>query len=94
MTEKEFIKFYKEKMGLKNFQEAKIKVTEFWEVVSEALEIHSSVSFRNWGVFEKKVIPSRRILNIHTKQHQYSLPSTIVKFRASSVFSNKVAFEE
>ena len=94
MTEKEFIKFYKEKMGLKSFQEAKIKVREFWEVVSEALEIHNSVSFRNWGVFEKKIISSRRILNIHTKKHQYSLPRTTVKFRASSIFSNKVAFEE
>ena len=94
MTEKEFIIFYKKKMGLKNVQEAKIKVREFWKVVSEALEVHDSVSFRNWDVFEKKIVSSRRILNIHTKQHQYSLPRTIVKFRASSIFSNKVAFEE
>ena len=61
MTEKEFLTLYQKKRGLKSLNEAKEKVNMFWDTLFEALEENESVSFRGWGVFEKKVVPARRI---------------------------------
>lgn len=54
MTEKEFLTLYQKKRGLKSLNEAKEKVNMFWDTLFEALEENESVSFRGWGVFEKK----------------------------------------
>ena len=68
MTEKEFLILYQKKRGFKNIHEAKEKINLFWEALFEALETNDSVSFRGWGIFEKKIVPARRIMNINTKK--------------------------
>ncbi|MDU1912626.1 HU family DNA-binding protein [Fusobacterium sp.] len=94
MTEKEFLTLYQKKRGLKSLNEAKEKVNTFWDILFEALEKNESVSFRGWGVFEKKVVPARRIMNINTKKIQYSTPRKTVKFRTGSNLSLRINEEK
>lgn len=94
MTEKEFLSLYQKKRGLKSLNEAKEKVNMFWDILFEALEKNESVSFRGWGVFEKKVIPARRIMNINTKKIQYSTPRKTVRFRTGSNLSLRINEEK
>lgn len=94
MTEREFLSLYQKKRGLKNINEAKEKINMFWEALFEALEENDSVSFRGWGIFEKKLVPARRIMNINTKKLQYSSPKKSIRFRTGTVLSNRINFEE
>ncbi len=66
----------------------------FWDTLFEALEENESVSFRGWGVFEKKVVPARRIMNINTKKIQYSTPRKTVRFRTGSNLSLRINEEK
>ncbi|AVQ32138.1 HU family DNA-binding protein [Fusobacterium varium] len=94
MTEREFLSLYQKKRGLKSFNEAKEKVNMFWDTLFEALKENESVSFRGWGVFEKKVVPARRIMNINTKKIQYSTPRKTVRFRTGSNLSLRINDEK
>ena len=94
MTEKEFLILYQKKRGFKNIHEAKEKINLFWEALFEALETNDSVSFRGWGIFEKKVVPARRVMNINTKKIQYSTPRKSIRFRTGSVLLNKINIDE
>ena len=94
MTEREFLSLYQKKRGLKSLNEAKEKINTFWDTLFEALENDESVSFRGWGVFEKKTVPSRRIMNINTKKIQYSKPRKTVRFRTGSGLSSRINDEK
>ena len=62
MTEKEFIKYYRNRNHLKNVKEAKEKVELFWDTILKALDEDGKVVLKNWGVFEKKEVKARKIV--------------------------------
>ena len=61
MTEGEFIRFYKKRNRIKSHKEVKEKIDLFWDVLLKALEEDKKVVFKDWGVFEKREIKSRKI---------------------------------
>lgn len=82
MTETEFIKFYKEKNGVKNREEAKEKIDNFWNTLLKAIAEDKKVVFKNWGVFEEKDVKSRKIVVPKQKKEGYTKPKKVIKFRA------------
>ena len=82
MTETEFIKFYKERNGIKSKKEAKEKIDNFWKALFKAIDEDKKVVFKYWGVFEEKEVRSRKVLVPIWKEARYTEPKKIVKFRA------------
>lgn len=82
MTETEFIKFYKEKNGVKNKEEAKEKIDNFWNALLKAIAEDKKVVFKNWGVFEEKDVKSRKIVIPIQHKEAYTKPKKVLKFRA------------
>ena len=62
MTEKEFIKFYRERNNVKKSKEIKNKINLFWNVLLKALDEDKKVLFKGWGTFEKKEVKSRKVI--------------------------------
>ena len=82
MTETEFIKFYKERNSIRNKEEAKRKVDNFWNALLKAISEDKKVIFKNWGIFEEKDVKSRRIVIPKQKKEGYTKPKKVLKFRA------------
>ena len=70
MTETEFIKFYKEKNGVKNKEEAKEKIDNFWNALLKAI------------AEDKKDVKSRKIVIPIQRKEAYTKPKKVLKFRA------------
>lgn len=82
MKEKEFLKIYKERRGLKNIDEAKEKFELFWKTLEEQLLLgEKRILFKNWGAFEKKERLPRKV---RTKSGKVvmSKGKTVINFRA------------
>lgn len=62
MTEKDFLKIYKKRNGIKNQKEAKEKIDNFWKTLLKAITQDGKIIFKNWGVFEEKDIKSKKVV--------------------------------
>ena len=82
MTEREFIKFYKERNYSKNYKEVREKIDLFWNALLAALEEDKKVVFKNWGTFEKKEVRSRKVMIPMWENPVYTKPKEVIKFRA------------
>ena len=82
MTETEFIKFYKERNGLKSKKEAKEKIDNFWKALFKAIDEDKKVALQNWGVFEKRKRKARKVLMPMWEEAGYTEPKEAVKFKA------------
>ena len=82
MTEGEFIRFYKKRNKIKNHKAVKEKIDLFWNVLLKALEEDKKVVFKDWGVFEKREIKSRKIKMPMWEEERYTEPQKALKFRA------------
>lgn len=82
MTEREFIKFYKDRNHSKDYKEAKEKIELFWNAMLAALEEDERVVFKDWGIFEKKEVKTRKIMIPMLKKTVYTKPKEVIKFRA------------
>jgi nucleoid DNA-binding protein len=71
MTEKEFLTLYKERRNLKSIREAKERLDSFWKALFDVLE-EEKVIIKDWGIFEKKEVKPRKILNLVTREMRYS----------------------
>ncbi|MDU1910292.1 HU family DNA-binding protein [Fusobacterium sp.] len=90
MSETEFIKFYKERNGIKNREEAKEKINNFWNALLKAIEEDKKVIFKNWGVFEEKNVKSRKTVDPRNCEKIYTKPKKVLKFRAGKGLINFV----
>ena len=86
MTEGEFIRFYKKRNNSKSHKEVREKIDLFWNVLLKALEEDKKVTFKNWGVFEKRKRKARKVLIPTWEKAQYIKLKEIVKFRAGKSF--------
>ena len=84
MTEKEFIKFYKRRNFSRNHKEAKEKIDLFWNVILKALDEDGKVSLKNWGVFEKKEVKSRKVVLPKTNEAVIIGAKKKIKFRTGA----------
>jgi len=82
MTEGEFIRFYKNRNKIKSHKEVREKIDLFWDVLFEALKKDKKVIFKEWGVFEKREIKSRKIKVPMWEEERYTEPKKVIKFRA------------
>ena len=82
MTEGEFIRFYKKRNYSKSHKEVKEKIDLFWDALLKALEEDKKVVFKDWGVFEKREIKSRKIKVPMWEEERYTEPKKAIKFRA------------
>ena len=82
MTEGEFIRFYKKRNKIKNHKAVKEKIDLFWNVLLKALEEDKKVVFKDWGVFGKREIKSRKIKVPMWEEERYTEPKEVIKFRA------------
>ncbi|WP_130891907.1 HU family DNA-binding protein [Fusobacterium varium] len=82
MTESGFIKFYKERNGIKSKKEAKEKIENFWKALLKAIDEDKKVTFKNWGVFEEKNVKPRKISIPKQPEKKYTQSKKIIKFRA------------
>lgn len=81
MTEKDFVKEYKKAKDIKTIKAARENVENFWNTLFEVLKTEDKVVFKDWGVFERKEVKSRKIV-IPTLGESYTEPKVTVKFRA------------
>ena len=81
MTEGEFIRFYKKRNKIKSHKKVKEKIDLFWNVLLKALEEDKKVVFKDWGVFEKREIKSRKIKVPMWEEERYTGPKEVIKFR-------------
>ena len=91
ITETEFIKFYKERNGLKSKKEAKEKIDNFWKALFKAIDEDKKVVFKNWGIFEEKDVKSRKIVIPKHPKEIYTQPKKVLKFRAGEGLKNSVS---
>ena len=82
MTEGEFIRFYKNRNKIKSHKEVREKIDLFWDVLFEALKKDKKDRKRDWGVFEKRKMKSRKIMVPMWKESAYTEPKEVIKFRA------------
>ena len=82
MTEGKFIRFYKKRNKIKSHKKVKEKIDLFWNVLLKALEEDKKVVFKDWGVFEKREIKSRKIKVPMWEEERYTDPKEVIKFRA------------
>ena len=90
MTEREFIKFYKERNYSKNYKEVKEKIDLFWDVLLTALKEDEKVVFKSWGKFEKKEVKSRKVVIPKCEGAVYTKPKEVIKFKAGLDFLNAI----
>ena len=83
MTEGEFIRFYKNRNNSKSHKEVREKIDLFRNVLFEALKKDKKVMFKEWGVFEKREINSRKIKVPMWEEERYTELKKVIKFRAS-----------
>lgn len=88
MTEKEFIKFYRERNNGKNSKEIKNQISLFWNVLLKALDEDKKVLFKDWGIFEKKEVKSRKIIIPNFEEIFYTEPKEVIKFRMGLGFKD------
>ena len=84
MTEKEFIKFYKRRNLSRNYKEAKDKIDLFWSALLKALDEDGKVVLKNWGVFEKKEVKSRKVVLPKTNEAVIIGAKKKIKFRTGT----------
>ena len=84
MTEVEFIKFYRERNNLKSIKEAKEKIDLFWSALLKALDEDGKVILKNWGVFEKKEVKSRKVVLPKTNEAVIIGAKKKIKFRTGA----------
>ena len=84
MTEKEFIKYYRNRNHLKNVKEAKEKVELFWDTILKALDEDGKVSLKNWGRFEKKEVKSRKVVLPQMKEAVIIEAKKKIRFRTET----------
>ena len=84
MTEKEFIKFYKRRNFSRNHKEAKEKIDLFWNAILKALDEDGKVVLKNWGVFEKKEVKSRKVVLPKTNEAVIIGAKKKIKFRTGA----------
>ena len=84
MTEVEFIKFYRDRNNLKSIKEAKEKIDLFWSALLKALDEDGKVILKNWGVFEKKEVKSRKVVLPKTNEAVIIGAKKKIKFRTGA----------
>ena len=89
MTEKEFLTLYKERRNLKSIREAKERLDSFWKALFDVLE-EDKVIIKDWGIFEKREVKSRKILNLATREMMMTEEKKVIKFRPRMKMIDKV----
>ena len=89
MTEKEFLILYKERRNLKSIREAKERLDSFWKALFDVLE-EDKVIIKDWGIFEKREVKSRKILNLATREMMMTEEKKVIKFRPRMKMIDKV----
>lgn len=90
MKESDFIKLYKKKIKTKNYMETKKKVDLFWNALFKLLNDEKKIVIKNWGIFEKKSVKSRKVVVPTWTEARYTKPKEIIKFRAGEGLIKKV----
>ncbi len=90
MTEKEFIKYYRNRNHLKNVKEAKEKVELFWDTILKALDEDGKVVLKNWGTFEKKEVKARKIMIPQMKEAVIIDAKEKIRFKAGKGLRNVI----
>ena len=86
MTEGEFVRFYKKRNKTKSHKEVKAKIDLFWKVLQKALDEEKKITFKDWGVFEKKAVKTRKVVIPIWEGARYTQPKETIKFRAGLEF--------
>ena len=89
MKEKEFLTLYKERRNLKSIREAKERLDSFWKALFDVLE-EDKVIIKDWGIFEKREVKSRKILNLATREMMMTEEKKVIKFRPRMKMIDKV----
>ena len=90
MTEKEFLTLYKERRKLKSIREAKERLDSFWKALFDVLEEDEKVIIKDWGIFEKKEVKPRKILNLATREMMITEEKKVIKFKPRMKMIDKV----
>ena len=90
MTEVEFIKFYRDRNNLKSIKEAKEKIDLFWSALLKALDEDGKVILKNWGVFEKKEVKSRKVVLPQMKEAVIIDAKEKIRFKAGKGLRNVI----
>ena len=90
MTEKEFLTLYKERRNLKSIREAKERLDSFCKALFDVLEEEDKVIIKDWGIFEKKEVTPRKILNLATREMMITEEKKVIKFKPRMKMIDKV----
>ena len=90
MTEKEFLTLYKERRNLKSIREAKERLDSFRKALFDVLEEEEKVIIKDWGIFEKREVKPRKILNLATREMMVTEEKKVIKFRPRMKMVDKV----
>ena len=90
MTEKEFLTLYKERRNLKSIREAKERLDSFWKALFDVLDVEEKVIIKDWGIFEKREVKPRKILNLATRKMMMTEEKKVIKFKPRMKMIDKV----
>lgn len=90
MRESEFVKLYKKRLGLKNKEQTEEKIELFWDALFNTLDTYGKVTLKDWGVFTKKKVASRKV-SVPTKEgYFYTEPKEVIKFREGKGLGKRI----
>lgn len=94
MTEKEFLLLYKERRKLKSMRQAKEIFETLWVSIFHALDVDEKLIIKGWGIFEVKLLKSKRVFNIITKEIITTTDKKVIKFRPREKMLEKLIYLE
>lgn len=92
MTRRKFLVEYKKRKNIKNIETARENIDNFWNTIFEVLKDEKRIMFKDWGMFERKEVRSRRIV-IPAIGEKETVPKTTIKFKAGKKLKNYICEE-
>ncbi|MBP8016928.1 HU family DNA-binding protein [Candidatus Gracilibacteria bacterium] len=89
MIKKEFVEEFSKKTGEEKEKSKKL-VETFMELVGEMLEEDECLKFSNWGIFDKKETPERRVRHPKTGEFLVIKGRKVVKFHMGKKLNMKL----
>ena len=73
-----------------SIREAKERLDSFWKALFDVLEEEGKVIIKDWGIFEKKEVKPRKILNLATREMMITEEKKVIKFKPRIKMIDKV----
>ena len=74
----------------KKHKRSKERLDSFWKALFDVLDVEDKVIIKDWGIFEKREVKPRKILNLATREMMMTEEKKVIKFRPRMKMIDKV----